>query len=213
MPPDPILAAIAHHRQAWDTFQVAPEGDDSLKACCEMADALDAVLGTACASRSGADSLVEHLRWWLAEEADFAADYQPAYGRAEARIAEIVMLMGLPPAQAHDERVHARVAADPIFAVLNAANTAEIAHTLACETLDEDDEASMSGYNAAADHAHQAWRALDRTPPTTLGGLRALVCHYVRLGESMAESAFLHIARSLEGCDPALDLRSFGRLA
>lgn len=205
MPPDPILAAIAHHRQAWDTFQVAPEGDASLNACCEMADALDAVLATPCATLLGALALVRHLHWWLVEEIEFAADYQPAYGRAEARIAEIAMLTG-GVASGLDM-------ADPIFAVLDAANTAEMAHTLACETLDEDDDASARRCNAAADHAHQAWRALDRTPPATLGGLRALVCHYVRLGESMAENAFLHIARSLEGCDPALDLRSLGRLA
>lgn len=205
MPPDPIHAAIAHHRHAWDTFQTAPEGEDSLNACCEMQDALDAVLTTPCATRPGVDSLVEHLRWWLAEEAEFAADYQPAYGRAEARIAEIVMLLGGPTS---DPGVP-----DPIYAVLDAANTAEIAHTVACETLDEDDESSMCRCNAAAERAHHAWKALDQTPPATLGGLRALVCHYVRLGESMAESAFLHIARSLEGCDPSLDLRSLGRPA
>ncbi|MCJ2080720.1 hypothetical protein [Methylobacterium sp. J-090] len=202
---DPVLNAIAHHRQAWDAFQIAPEGEDSLNACCEMQDALDAVLATPCATRPGVAALVEHLRWWLAEEAEFAADYQPDYGRAEARIAEIVMLTG-GAASGLDM-------ADPIFAVLDAANNAEMAHTLACETLDEDDDASTRRCNAAADHAHQAWQELDRTPPTTLGGLRALVCHYVRLGESMAESAFLHIARSLEGCDPALDLRSLGRPA
>ncbi|MDO9428403.1 MAG: hypothetical protein Q7T93_16425 [Methylobacterium sp.] len=202
---DPILAAIAQHRQTWDTFQIAPEGDDSLNACCEMADALDVVLATPCATRAGVAALVEHLRWWLVEEAEFADDYQPSYGRAEARIAEIVMLMGVPRA--------VRVEADPIYAALDAANTAEMAHTLACETLDEDNDASARRCNAAADYAHQAWRALDRTPPATLGGLRALACHYVRLGESMAESAFLHIARSLEGCDPALGLFSLGRPA
>jgi hypothetical protein len=152
------------------------------------------------------DALPRHLRWWLAEEAEFADDYQPAYGRAEARIAEIFMLMGTGSGSGLDM-------ADPIFAVLDAANTAEMAHIRACETLDEDDDASARRCNAAAEQAHQAWRALDRTPPATIGGLRALVCHYVRLGESMAESAFLHIARSLEGWDPALDLRSLGRPA
>lgn len=208
MAPDPILAAIAHHRQAWDTFQVAPEGDESVNACCEMHEALDAVLATPCATLLGALALVRHLHWWLAEEIEFADDYQPAYGRAEARIAEIAEIAMLTGGAASGID-----GVDPIFAVLDAANTAEMAHTLACETLDEDDEASMSGCNAAAERAHQAWRALDRTPPATLGGLRALVCHYVRLGESMAESAFLHIARSLEGCDPALDLRSLRRPA
>lgn len=53
MPLDPILAAIAHHRQARDAFQVAPEDKDGVDACCEMQDALDAVLTTLCAPRPG----------------------------------------------------------------------------------------------------------------------------------------------------------------
>jgi hypothetical protein len=205
MRPDPILAAITGHREAWDTFQIAPEGEDTILANDALFEALDALVAASCATRDGAYALMAHLRWWLVEEAEFAGNYQPVYGRAEARVAELAMLLGA-PASGSD-------AADPIFAVLDAANTAEIAHTLACEILDEDDDASTRRCNAAAEHAHQAWQALDRTPPATLGGLRALVCHYVRLGESMAESAFLHIARSLDGCDPALDLRSLGRVA
>jgi hypothetical protein len=202
---DPIHAAIADHRQAWDAFQVAPEGEDTILANDALFETMDTLLAASCATRPGAHALLAHLRWWLAEEAEFAVGYQPAYGRAEARAAELAMLLGAPAPGSGGP--------DPIFAVLDAANTAEIAHTLACEILDEDDDASTRRCNAAAEHAHQAWQALDRTPPATLGGLRALVCHYVRLGESMAESAFLHIARSLDGCDPALDLRSLGRVA
>lgn len=196
--PDPIFAAIARHRQAWDAFQVAPEGEDSVNACCEMHEALDAVLATACATRPGVAALVDHLRWWLTEEAEFAADYQPSYGRAEARIAEIVMLTGA-PASGID-------GADPIFAVLDAANTAESAHEAACVGLNEGDNVAMHRCNAACDQAGAARRAVIRTLPTTVGGLRALACHYVRWGEAWAEDGFRHIAQSLAECEPRLGL-------
>ncbi|SFH04839.1 hypothetical protein [Methylobacterium gossipiicola] len=198
MPPDPIHAAIADHRQAWNAFQVAPEGEDTILANDAMSEALDALLAASCATRPGARALLAHLRWWLAEEAEFAAGYQPAYGRAEARAAELAMLLGAPASGSGG--------ADPIHAVLDAANTAETEHTLACEALDETDDASMRGCNAACERASVARHAMMRTLPATLGGLRALACHYVRWGEAWADDGFLHIARSLAGCEPRLGL-------
>lgn len=196
--PDPIHAAIAGHREAWDAFQVAPEGEDTILANDALFEALDALLAASCATRPGADALLAHLRWWLAEEAEFAAGYQPAYGRAEARAAELAMLLGAPAPGSGG--------ADPIFVVLDAANTAETEHTLACEALDETDDASMRGCNAACERASMARHAMMRTLPATLGGLRALACHYVRWGEAWADDGFLHIARSLAGCEPRLGL-------
>ena len=198
MRPDPILEAITGHREAWDTFQIAPEGEDTILANGALFEALDALLAASCATRAGAYALLAHLHWWLVEEAEFAGDYQPVYGRAEARVAELAMLLGA-PASGSD-------AADPIFAVLDAANTAEGAHVLACETLDEAEDASMRGCNAACERASLARREVMRTLPATIGGLRALTCHYVRWGEAWAEDGFLHIARSLAGCEPRLGL-------
>lgn len=129
---DPIRDAITHHRQAWDTFQVAP-GD----------------------------------------------------------------------AECGDPR-------DPFLVVLDRANAAEEAHTLAAESLDETDEGAMRACNAACDRAAAARRDLVGTLPGTLGALRALACHYVRWGESSAEEGFLHLARALVESDPDIPLKRSG---
>jgi hypothetical protein len=100
---------------------------------------------------------------------------------------------------------------DPILAALDAANAAESAHLLACEDLDESDVAAMRGCNAACDRAALARRAVMQTMPTTVGGLRALACHYVRWGETFAEDGFLHLATALSCCDPTLPLSHAGR--
>ncbi len=45
--------------------------------------------------------MLEHLRWWLADEADCKAGHQPAYGIAEARAADLTLFLGvhLPPSR------------------------------------------------------------------------------------------------------------------
>ena len=92
--PDPIHAAIRRHRAAYDTYQVAPEGKASMEANDEYDAASDALVSTACASRFGALALVEHLLWWLNEEADFSAGHQPAYSLALARAADLTLFLG-----------------------------------------------------------------------------------------------------------------------
>ena len=59
----------------------------------------DALVSTACATRFGALALLDHLRWWLNEEAEFKDGHQPAYGLAEARAADLTLFLGtnLPP--------------------------------------------------------------------------------------------------------------------
>ena len=94
--PDPIHAAIARHRAAYDAYQVAPEGIASIEANDEYDAASDALVSTSCATRFGALALVGHLRWWLAEEADFKDGHQPAYGLAAARAADLVLFLGTP---------------------------------------------------------------------------------------------------------------------
>jgi hypothetical protein len=91
---DPILAAIDTHSAAWSAFQVAPEGKPSEAADIAMDEALTALLGTACTTRFGALALLRHLRWWLGEEAQYADDYQPAYGAAEARASDLTLFLG-----------------------------------------------------------------------------------------------------------------------
>ncbi|WP_056424132.1 hypothetical protein [Methylobacterium sp. Leaf91] len=96
--PDVIFA----HRAAWDAFQIAPHEDVDLDAAYEaqgdMHAAFDLVLTTPCTTRIEALALRAHLQWWLEEEADLAADYQPKYAIAEARAAELGMLLngGIP---------------------------------------------------------------------------------------------------------------------
>lgn len=95
----PIHALIKRHRAAYDAFQIAPEGGASVIASDDYDAASEALTSTACASRFGALALLAHLRWWLAEEAEFKDGHQPAYGIAEARAADLTLFLGtnLPP--------------------------------------------------------------------------------------------------------------------
>jgi hypothetical protein len=91
---DPILAAIDRHEEAWAVFQVAPEGPQAEEAKTAMGAALDALLGSSCATRFGGLALLRHLRWWLAEEAPHADQHQPAYGQALARADDLTLCLG-----------------------------------------------------------------------------------------------------------------------
>lgn len=91
---DPILAAIDRHDEAWAVFQVAPEGAAAAEAETAMSAALDALLGSSCATRFGGLALLRHLRWWLAEEAGQADQHQPAYGQALARADDLTLFLG-----------------------------------------------------------------------------------------------------------------------
>lgn len=103
LPADPIHAAIKRHRAAYDAFQVAPDETADLGSALAAEDdytaATDALAIMPCATRFGALALLTHLRWWLAEEAEFKAGHQPGYGIAEARVADLTLFLGtnLPP--------------------------------------------------------------------------------------------------------------------
>ena len=93
---DPILAVIDRHREAWSVFQVALEGGASEAASLETYDSLTALLGASCATRFGSIALLQHLRWWLAEEAVNAPAYGEQWGAARARAADLTIFLGVP---------------------------------------------------------------------------------------------------------------------
>ncbi|MFD6320941.1 hypothetical protein [Methylorubrum thiocyanatum] len=92
---DSVLAAIERHSEAWAVVQVARPGTDSERVDVEMQAALTALLGTACATRAGAFCLIQHLRWWLAEEAPNAGAYGDAWAVARAREADLSKFLGV----------------------------------------------------------------------------------------------------------------------
>jgi hypothetical protein len=90
--PDPVLVGIATHRAAYDAFQVAPDGKASILAEEAYREAGDVLVTTACTTSAGAVKLLKHLRWWLADEAEFAQAHQPTYGAAQIRVADLTVL-------------------------------------------------------------------------------------------------------------------------
>ena len=98
---DPVLAAIERHSEAWAVVQIARPGADSERADDDMEAALTALLGTACATRAGAFCLIQHLRWWLAEEAPNAGAYGDAWVIARAREADLSKFLGVERIERH----------------------------------------------------------------------------------------------------------------
>ena len=88
--PDPIHIAIERHREAIDAYRCAP----SLITNDDVDAATDSLVATACTTRFGALALLDHLRWWLKEEAEFAAGHQPSYRIAFARAADLTLFFG-----------------------------------------------------------------------------------------------------------------------
>ncbi|XYD07457.1 hypothetical protein R1A27_20330 [Methylobacterium sp. NMS12] len=173
----PLHAAISAHRAAYDAFQIAPEGEDSENASCEMLDALDALVMAACAfpilSRTlpeGAGALLAHLQWWLAEEAVNAVDYQPTYGVLLSRASDLAAVLA-PPVL--DEN-------DPVMAAIVAVDMATVAHTATLVHRDEDDEESEAVVDAAGHAVDAAFQAVQALMPATLAGLHALTVFYAR---------------------------------
>ena len=91
---DPIFAAIEGHGDAWIAYQIAPDGQASAYADHEMSNALDALLATSCATRPGAFALLQHLWWFLDEEAENAEAHGQGWLIAEARARELALLLG-----------------------------------------------------------------------------------------------------------------------
>ncbi|GJE29549.1 hypothetical protein LKMONMHP_4431 [Methylobacterium organophilum] len=91
---DRILQAIDAHDEGWSIVQAALPGEQRRAAEEVYGDALDLLLSTPCATRAGAFALLKHLRWWLEEEAGNAELIGLPYRLAEAREAELTLLLG-----------------------------------------------------------------------------------------------------------------------
>lgn len=92
-PADPILAAIDVHACAWTVFQITDEGAPARAAEAEMSEALAALLGTPCTTSEGAQALRRHLRWYVMEEAENGKPDDCLWLMANARLADLVLLM------------------------------------------------------------------------------------------------------------------------
>ncbi|MEE8630811.1 MULTISPECIES: hypothetical protein [Methylobacterium] len=194
---DPVLVGIATHRAAYDAFQVAPDGTASIFAEGAYREAGDVLVATACTTSTGAMALLEHLRWWLADEAEFAQAHQPTYGAAQVRVADLTVLAcACWPA----------VGPDPIHRAIATAETAEAAPTAALSGLDENDDGQVRRADAAADASSAAFQTLTTILSTTRAGLFALAEFYARESEEFepmcAGGQYLqHLAAALRGGD------------
>ncbi|WP_345819896.1 hypothetical protein ABC766_27070 [Methylobacterium fujisawaense] len=213
----PLHAAIAAHRAAYDAFQIAPEGEDSELASCELLDALDALVEAACAfpilGRSlpeGAGALLAHLQWWLTDEAVNAADYQPNYGILLGRAMDLAVVLernDFPLPRSGERKGSASGAypstePDPIIAAIVAADMANAAHTATLVHLDEDDEEQVELCNAAACETDRTFSVVEGTMPSTIAGLIALTEFYARDAKlydrcSGGSEYLAHVARAL----------------
>ncbi len=197
--PDPVLAAIATHRTAYDAFQVAPDGEAAILAEEAYREAGDVLVTMACATPAGAVQLLEHLCWWLAEEVAFADSYGLTYRAAQVRVADLTALAcACWPV--------ATVGVDPIHRAIATAETAEAAHSASLSGLDESNDAQMRRANTAADASSAAFEALTAVMPTTRAGLFALAEFYARESEEFepmcAGGQYLqHLAAALKGSD------------
>ncbi|AYO83688.1 hypothetical protein [Methylobacterium brachiatum] len=202
----PLHAAISAHRAAYDAYQVAPD-DEAEAACCAMEDALDALVVGACAFPilgrplpEGAGALLAHLRWWLAEEAVHAEEYQPDYGILLGRAADLAAVQGYAPA------ADPSAGSDPIIAAIVAADMATAAHTACLVHLDEDDDEQVERCNAAAQETDRTFEIVHSMMPATLSGLHALTRFYARDAKlydrcSGGSEYLAHVARALIACD------------
>lgn len=91
--PDPILAAIAAHRAAWQSFATAPDGLAAQAHHIDQRAALSTLLGTSCATRAGAEGLLRHLRTCLAADGA-SVDLGPFFARvARARAQDLALTL------------------------------------------------------------------------------------------------------------------------
>lgn len=160
---DPIFAAIARHRAAWAAWQAAnEEGGDDGPAQRKYYTALDALIATTPTSVAGIAALARHWREHLQGQPfpDHGTLWDYAANTHGGR--QLHNLIGAV------ERFGAVVAADPVFAAIEAHRKAQ---TRLSEIEPSDDD---HAWQKALDAQLAAYVALTKTPPTTAQGFVAL---------------------------------------
>lgn len=91
-----LYDAIGAHRSALTAVYTAPAGRPLQRAMQASDDALDVLLGTPAGDIQGAKDLLAYLRWWLKESGDDIGHYGEAHYVAQARVADLAMLLFAP---------------------------------------------------------------------------------------------------------------------
>lgn len=95
LPSDPILVALARHRQAW-TYLVSAAPGDAADAAKAQIIALAVVIVTPCTTQAGAESLLRHLRACLAANGVTLALPHQTIEVLTVRAADLTQLLGHP---------------------------------------------------------------------------------------------------------------------
>lgn len=91
-PADPIIAALARHREAWAALADATP-EEAIDASKAQIMALAVVIVTPCTSQTGAESLLRHLRACLAANGVTLAMPPHAVDVIAARVADLSLLL------------------------------------------------------------------------------------------------------------------------
>lgn len=95
LPSDPILAALARHREAWACLANAAP-DDAADAAKAQVIALAVVIVTPCTTQVGAEALLRHLRACLAANGSTLALPPETVEVLTVRAADLTRLLGYP---------------------------------------------------------------------------------------------------------------------
>lgn len=199
---DPIFSAIAAHREAWSTFQVAPDDEASEAEDAEY-EAVMKLLGTACASQAGALALVAHLRWYVEEEKDnlLTAGLGGCHLGAQlsARLSELVMFLGMAPAvtPAPMLALPAPRRSSPLLAAIEDHRSANLAMSQAvrdyvkAEADSDPDEAHLLAVaDRASDVEAAALNALAALTPANAEEVRTLAAYFAEVAADLDKYAF-----------------------
>ncbi len=199
---DPIFSAITAHREAWTTFQVAPDDEASEAEEAEYEAAMK-LLGTACASQAGALALVAHLRWYVEEEKDnlLTAGLGGCHLGAQlnARLSELVMFPRHGPGR--DTSPNARPAGsapfEPAPAAIEDHRSANLAMSQAVRDYvkaeadsDPDETHLLAAADRASDVEASTLNALAALTPANAEEVRTLAAYFAEVAADLDKYAF-----------------------